>query len=161
DSKVLHSLTSGNTLYSISKDDLQKHYDQLEIDYARIVMTIIGDTVPLDEWTVSSPANMEISHSKADEPLGGWGDAPSYPKDVTHLTSNLLDDLSHLSDTIYNSTITYYPHGDGNITLYYLAQEGAERVGQEKIEELGTVYVDPYEPYFVADFIGRVKFIYE
>lgn len=161
DSKTLHSLTSGNTLYSISKDDLQNHYDQLEIDYARIVTMIMGGNIPLDGWAMSSPVTMHVSHSLANEPLDGWGGAPSYPKNVTHLTSDLLDDLSHLSDLIKNGTITYFAHGDGNITIYQLNKDGAEKVSQEVIEEVGTIYVDPSEPYLVADFIGRVEFVYE
>lgn len=132
DKKILYSITSDKSLYSMSSQDLQNNYNQLEIDYARIVMTIIGGNIPLDSWAVVSPVTMYVSHSSADEPLGGWGGAPSYPKDVTHLSSNLLDELSHLSNLLESGTVTYSTQGDGNITLYQLNKDGAEKVSQEK-----------------------------
>lgn len=162
DSKqYLYSLTNDKSLYSISEQDLQEHYNQLEIDYARIVMTIIDGNIPRDAWAVSSPVTIYVSHSSADEPLGGWGGASSYPKDVTHLSSDFFDDLSHLSDQLKSGIITYSTQGDGNITLYQLNKDGAERVAQERIEEVGAMYVQPSEPHYVADFIGNVEFVYE
>src|SRR5699024_4276197 len=62
-SKILHSLTSGETLHSISKYDLEHYYDQLEIDYARIIMSVIGGKIPLDAWAISSPVTIHVSHS--------------------------------------------------------------------------------------------------
>lgn len=159
--KSLRSLTDDYTIYSMSEEDLQNNYKQEEIDYARIVMTVIGGDIPNDSWAVSSPVTMRINHSEKNESLGGFGDAPFYPENVTHLTSNLLGDLSHLSGSIYNDTITYHAEGGGYMSLYYLNQEESTRVGQEKIEDLGTVFIEPSEPHFVADFIGRVEFIYE
>lgn len=159
--KSLYSLTNDQTIYSISKDDLQNHYSQLEIDYARIIMTIIGGNIPLDGWAMAEPATLHVSHSNANEPLGDWGGAPSYPVDVTHLSGNLLETLSYLSELLEGDSITYSTTGDGNITIYQLDKEGAEKVSQEKIIELESIYVDPSEPYFVADFIGRVEFIYD
>src|SRR5699024_1938960 len=51
DVKILHSITNDRTLYSMTNEDLQNHYTQKEIDYARIIMTI-NDKPSIDTWAV-------------------------------------------------------------------------------------------------------------
>lgn len=156
-------------LYSINSESLQQNYNQFEIDYTRIIMTMISSELALDTWALNENNPIYISHTEKGEPLGGWPDADSYPEDVTHIRGHLLYLLEQSSDNIRvldseeepEGIITYAPQGEGNINLYYLNQEGADRVSQEIIEYRGEIYINPFDPYFVADFIGRAEFIYE
>lgn len=156
-------------IYSIDTENLQEHYDQLEIDYARIIMTLFSSELPLDAWAMNQDNPIYISHTKKGETLGGWPTADSYPENVTHIRGHLVYMIRNKSDLIQvdefddkeQGILSYAAHGDGNITIYYLNKEGAVRVSQEVIENRGVIFVDPSEPYFVADFIGRVNFIYE
>lgn len=151
--KYLRSISNNHAYYAISNVELEKYYDPLEIDYARIIMSVINGSISLDSWAVYSPVTVYVSRSYANKPLNGSVGAPSYPKNVTHLSSNILDTFSHESGFIRNGSITYSADGKGNITFY--------QPNNERIEEVGNIYVDPFKPYEVVDFISNVEFIYK
>jgi len=63
--------------------------------------------------------------------------------------------------------ITYHSHGDGYITRYPMplhyhqedqSEEGYEALAQEAIDDAEKILVEPFNPYEVADIIGRVEF---
>ena len=158
DKKILHSITKDESLYSMSNQDLQNNYDQSEIDYARIIMTLRG--VPsLDSWAAYS------SEYDGDKPVIGVtysnkgdfipyidGDAEvGYPEDVTIL---YLQNKTRIDEISY----TYASIKNGYIRVYPVPLNHAIRTGQEVIEEAEEKYIEPFEPYEVADFIGNVEF---
>lgn len=53
---------------------------------------------------------------------------------------------------------TYATIKDGYIRIYPVPLNHAIRIGQEVIEEAERKYIEPFEPYEVADFIGNVEF---
>lgn len=147
--KVLYSVTNDQTLYAMSKEDLQKHYKQSEIDYARIMMTLGGVPSP-DMWALIDLERYEkntekpavyISNTKKDEysPLRGV----VYPEDVTHLYL-----ASYNSDV--QMSYTYAPLDAGYMRVY------SEDASKSKVH-----YIKPFEPYEVAIFIGNVAFLNE
>lgn len=164
DKKVLYSITNDYTFYSMSLQDLQTHYTQSEIDYARIIMTIHGEP-SLDQWAVwnaewSVPV-VNVRFNSAGDPTE-VSNGVSYPRNVTHL------DLT--SQGTAAGIITYTPHGDGYITRYPMplnyhqkdqSEEGYRQLALEALDDSSTIYIEPFDPYTVADFIGRVEFVYE
>lgn len=156
DKKILHSVTNDVSLYSMSSQDLQTHYSQSEIDFARIIMTINGEP-SLDTWALWETENdlpiIRIRHSSAGDSVS-FNEGVTYPESVTHI------DLTHQGADY--GVITYSTIGDGSIKKYYtpslLPQD--EQALQEAINNPETIYVAPFEPYDVADFIGRVEFVY-
>ncbi|WP_121641197.1 hypothetical protein [Virgibacillus sp. Bac330] len=141
----------------MSSQDLQTHYNQSEIDYARIILTINGEP-SLDQWILWEDPVVKINHSSADDPVFQIDDIV-YPEDVTHLSSTMTD----------SNHINYTPNGGGYITIYpnpshYQAEQSEEenrQLAQEVLDNAYTIYVEPFDPYTVADFIGRVEFVYE
>lgn len=158
--KKLYSITNDYTLFAIDEPELNKFYKQIEIDYVRILMTILDGPLGLDSLAMMEDNSIIVSSSPANEPLGGWKDGPYYPEKVIHLTTPFLDEIRH-NDLISNSTITFHPHGDGNITVYVLDKTGADRVSKEKIINKGTIYVNPSDPFHVVNLLGHFRFIYE
>lgn len=162
--KILYSITDDHTLYSMSTQDLQTHYSQLEIDYARIIMTINGEP-SLDQWAMWNgewgvPV-VKVSYNSVGDPTE-VSNQVSYPEDVTHL------DLT--SQTMAAGIITYSAHGDGYITRYPMplhyhqedqSEEGYRQLAQKALDDASAIYIEPFEPYAVADFIERVEFVYE
>lgn len=147
--KVLYSVTNNQTLYAMSKEDLQKHYKQSEIDYARIMMTLGGVPSP-DMWASIDPERYEkntekpavyIAYSKKDEYSPGRGVV--YPEDVTHLYLASYDSGFQMS-------YTYAPLDAGYMRVY------SEDASKSKVH-----YIKPFEPYEVAIFIGNVAFLNE
>lgn len=147
--KILYSVTNDQTLYAMSKEDLQKHYKQSEIDYARIMMTLGGVPSP-DTWALIDPEGHEkntekpavyISNTKKDEYSPGRGVV--YPEDVTHLYL-----ASYNSDV--QMSYTYAPLDAGYMRVY------SEDASKSKVH-----YIKPFEPYEVAIFIGNVAFLNE
>lgn len=159
--KVLHSITNGHSLYSMSNQDLQEQYDNLEIEYARIIMTI-NDEPSLDQWIVNNGAPVvKVRYNSAGDPTEVSNKVP-YPEEVTHLDST--------SQGMAAGIITYSSHGDGHITRYPMplhyhqedqSEEGYQQLAQESLDDADKIYVEPFDPYVVADFIGRVQFVYE
>ena len=115
DKKILYSITNDESLYSMSKEDLQTYYTQSEIDYARIIMTLRG--VPsLDFWEAFS------SEYDGDKPVIGVthnnkgdfiphtideGDV-EYPEDVTNLylkNKTRRDEISYTYSSIEDGYI--------------------------------------------------------
>ncbi len=158
DKKIMHSIKNGQSLYSMSSQDLQTHYNQFEIDYARIILTINGEP-SLDQWLVWEDPVVNINHSSAGDPVLQIADDIVYPDDVTHLSSTIMD----------SNYISYTANGDGYITIYpnpshtqaEQSEEENRQLAQEILDNAYTIYVEPFDPYTVADFIGRVEFIYE
>lgn len=161
DKKILRPLSTGATLYSMTTEDLQTHYSQPEIDYARIIMTIYGEP-SLDLWASWEAENeifiIRISHNSAGDPTDASVQV-TYPENVTHI------DLTPQGMAF--GMVTYSSNGDGYITrypmpLYYRqedqSEEGYRQLAQTAIDDAETIYVEPFEPYIVADFIGRVEF---
>ena len=147
--KVLYSVTNNKTLYAMSKEDLQKHYKQSEIDYARIMMTL-GGAEGLDMWVSiasegyeqnTEKANVYIGYSKKNQ--SSPGRSVVYPEDVTHLY--LVGD-----DSDVKVSYTYAPLDAGYIRVY------SEDASKSKVH-----YIKPFEPYEVAIFIGNVAFLNE
>lgn len=154
--KMLYSLTDDYAYYSMSNQDLQTHYDQLEIDYARIIMTVIGEP-SLDQYAMWDEENMQmsISYNSKDDATQA-SDEVFYPEDVTHLS--------------FVGIITYSTEGDGSIKRYHFpldylhedqSGEGFRQADQAALDNPEKIVVEPFEPYSVADFIGRVEFVYE
>lgn len=164
DKKVIYSITKDYSLYSMSNKDLQTHYSQSEIDYARIIMTVIGDP-SLDQWAIWDTDNeipvIKVSHNSAGDPTEASKDV-FYPEDITHL--NLT------SQGMAAGVITYTVNDDGYITKYPMplhyhqedqSEEGYQKLAQEALDKASMLYVEPFDPYTVADFIGHVNFVYE
>ncbi len=164
DKKVLYSNTKDYSLYSMSNQDLQTHYSQSEIDYARIIMTINGEP-SIDQWAMWNAEwgvpVVNVRYNSAGDPTEVSNEV-SYPEDVTHL------DLT--SQGMAAGIITYSSHGDGHITRYPIplhyhqedqSEEGYRQLAQESLDDAYTIYIEPFDPYTVADFIGRVEFVYE
>lgn len=164
DQKVLYSMTEDSSLYSMSNQDLQTHYSQSEIDYARIIMTIYGEP-SLDQWAMWNSnwgvPVINVSHHSAGDPTEA-SKKVSYPEDVTHL------DLTHQG--MAAGIITYAAHGDGHITRFPMplhyhqedqSEEGYRQLAQDGLDDAYMIYIEPFDPYTVADFIGRVEFVYE
>lgn len=162
--KILYSPESDNSYYSMSSKNLQTEYKQLEIDYARIIMTILGQP-SLDQWAVWKN---ELGIPIIDVSYHSAGDSTeisekvTYPEKVTH--------LSFTDAEMVTRTITYSTRGDGYIKVYPMplpynqddqSTEGNLRIAEEAINNAYTIYVEPFEPYEVADFIGHVKFVYQ
>lgn len=138
--KVMHSITNGHSLYSMSNQVLQEQYDSLEIEYARIIMTINGEP-SLDEWIVSAESGapiVNVRYNSTSDPT-----EVSYPEDVTHL------DLT--SQGIAAGIITYSSHGDGHITRYPMplhyhqedqSEEGFRQLAQEALDDADSIYVE-------------------
>jgi len=154
--KILRSVTNDVFLYSMSSQDLQTHYSQAEIDFARIIMTLNGEP-SLDAWALWETENdkplIRIRHSSAGDSVS-FNERVTYPERVTHI------DLTHQGADY--GIITYSTIGDGNIKKYYTPSQlpQDEQALQEAINNPETIYVAPFEPYDVADFIGRVEFVY-
>lgn len=159
DVKVLYDQNSKNdiTYYPMSSKDLQEHYKQSEIDYARIIMTLRG--IPsLDFWGAFS------SEYEGDKPVIGVtnnnkddfipytdDDGVKYPEDVTNLylkNKTRQDEISYTYSSIENGCIKVYP-----VPLNH-----AIRTGEEVIDNAERKRIKPFEPYEVADFIGNVEF---
>lgn len=158
DEKALSFKGSDFTYYSMSKEDLENHYKQSEIDYARIFMTLRG--VPsIDSWAAHR------SEYEGDQPIIGVsnsnkGDAMpyisddvdvGYPEDVTTL---YLQNKTRQDEISY----TYASIENGYIRVYPIPLNHAIRSGGEVIDEAEEKYIKPFEPYEVADFIGNVEF---
>lgn len=156
--KILYSITDDITLYSISKEDLQAHYTQSEIDYARIIMTLRG--VPsLDSWALASLDYADdkpligVSYTPKGEfipNITDYGDV-KYPENVTtlYLKNNAgRDEISY----------TYSSIGDGYIRVYPVPLNHALKTGKEVLNAVEEYYIQPFEPYEVADFIGHIEF---
>lgn len=156
--KILYSITKDVTLYSMSKEDLQTHYTQAEIDYARILMTLRG--VPsLDFWVaytseyIGDKPIIGISHNKKGDIIPYISDVDQvvFPEDVTTLylkNKNRLDEISYTYASIANGYIREYP----------VPINHALKTGNEVINEAEEHYIKPFEPFEVADFIGNVEF---
>ncbi|MGM0940373.1 MAG: hypothetical protein ACQEWU_05295 [Bacillota bacterium] len=161
--KIIRDINTQDTFYPMSNQDLQHHYNQSEIDYARIILTINGE-ISLNQWIVSAESGapvVNVRYNSAGDPTEVSNEV-SYPEDVTHL------DLT--SQGMAFGIITYSSHGDGHITRYPMplhyhqedqSEEGYRQLAQEALDDADTIYVEPFEPYLVADFIGRVEFVYE
>ncbi len=148
----------------MSNQDLQTHYSQSEIDYARIIMTIHGEP-SLDQWAIwqaewGTPV-IHVRSNAAGDPTEVSREV-SYPTDVIHL------DVT--SQGMAFGIITYTSHGDGHITRYPMplhyhqedqSEEGYRQLGQEALDDAYKIYIEPFDPYAVADFIGRVEFVTE
>lgn len=156
--KILYSITKDVTFYSMSTEDLQTHYSQKEIDYTRILMTLRG--VPsLDFWAAYS------SEYEGDKPIIGVSrskkgdfipyitdvDEVGFPEDVTTL---YLQNKTRMDEISY----TYASIEDGYIRVYPVPLNFALRSGDEVINEAKEHYIEPFEPYEVADFIGHVEY---
>lgn len=164
DKKILYSITNDYPFYSMSNEDLQTHYNQSEIDYARIIMTI-NDEPSLDQWAVwenewGVPV-VNVRHNSAGDPTEASNDVP-YPENVTHL------DLT--SQGMAAGIITYSSHSNGHIIRYPMplhyhqddqSEEGYRQLAQEALDVADKIEIEAFEPYAVADFIGRVEFVYE
>lgn len=164
DNKVLYSITKDYSFYSMSSQDLQTHYSQSEIDYARIILTINGEP-SLDQRAVWNAEQgvpvVNVRYNSAGDHTEVSNEV-SYPKDVTH--------LDFTSQGMAAGIITYFSHGDGHITRYPMplhyhqedqSEEGYRKLAREALDDVYTIYIEPFEPYTVADFIGRVEFVYE
>ncbi len=158
DKKILNLITNDESLYSMSNHDLQNNYNQLEIDYARIIMTLRG--VPsLDSWAAYSSEYdgdkpvIGVTHDNEGDPIPYIDDDAEvgYPEDVTTL---YLQNKTRQDEISY----TYASIEDGYIRVYPVPLNHAIRTGQEVIEEAEKKYIKPFEPYEVADFIGNVEF---
>ena len=66
--------------------------------------------------------------------------------------------------------ITYAPLGKGyirtcGIPLYYYQEnqsaEEKRQFAEDVLNQASKIYIEPFEPYSVADFIGRVEFLYK
>ncbi len=79
------------------------HYNQSEINYARIILTINGEP-SLDQWLVWEDPLVNINHSSADDPVLQIDDSIVYPEEV----------ISTMTDSNY---ISYTSNGDGHITI--------------------------------------------
>jgi len=150
DSKVLHHQSSEDlTYYSMSSQDLQSHYSQSEIDYARIIMTING--VPsLDSWAVWESENdgnkpvVRISYNKSGDSTD-VSDQVKYPADVTHIKLT--------EQGMYNEVITYSTVRDGYIKIYPMpldfhqedqSDEGYKQLGQEGIDSAEEIEIEAF-----------------
>lgn len=164
DKKVLYSITNDHTFYSMSNQDLRTHYSQSEIDYARIIMTIYGEP-SLDQWAVWNDnwgiPVVNVSYNSVGDPTEVSNAVP-YPKDVIHLNLTSLGMAAGI--------ITYSSHGNGYITRYPMplhyhqedqSEEGYRQLAQDALDDAHTIYVEPFDPYTVADFIGRIEFVYK
>ncbi|MBQ0140537.1 MAG: hypothetical protein KBT36_14735 [Kurthia sp.] len=158
DKKILYSITDDTTLYSISKEDLQAHYTQSEIDYARIIMTLRG--VPsLDSWAAYSSEYsgdkplIGVSYNKKGESIPNITDYGhvKYPENVTTL---YLKNKARHAEISY----TYSSIGDGYIKVYPVPLNYALKTGEEVLNTVEEYYIQPFEPYEVADFIGHIEF---
>lgn len=160
DDKVIYRLNSknDNAYYSMADKDLQEHYKQSEIDYARIIMTLRG--VPsLDSWAVFSSEYdgdkpiVGVSNYKKGDPIPYIDDEKDvgYPEDVTTL---YLKNKTRQDEISY----TYSSIEDGYIRVYPVPLNHAIRTGEEVIDDAEEKQIKPFEPYEVADFIGNVEF---
>src|SRR5690625_2423402 len=148
DEKVLYSITEDYSLYSMSNQDLQNHYSQSEIDYARIIMTINGEP-SLDQWAVwddewGAPI-VNVKYNSTGDPTEASNEVP-YPEDVTHL------DLT--SQGMAAGIITYSSHGDGHITRYPMplhyhqedqSEEGYRQLAQEALDDANKIYIESFD----------------
>lgn len=167
DKKVLYSVKKDSSFYPMSKQELETYYSQSEIDYARIIMTMRG--VPsLDFWEVFSSEydgdkpiigvsqmnKGDIIRHTNDDGASTYDDNVGYPEDVTELylrNKTRQDEISY----------TYSSIGEGYIKIYPVPLNHAIRTGEEVINQAEKKYIEPFEPFEVADFIGRVEFYYE
>lgn len=164
DRKILYSIKEDESFYSMSSEDLQTEYKQLEIDYARIIMTILGRP-SLDYWAVwedklGTPI-IDVSYHAAGDSIDISGKV-TYPEKVTY--------LSFTDAEMITRTITYSTQGDGYIKVYPMllpynqdeqSTEENRKIAEQAINNAYTIYVEPFEPYDVADFIGHVEFVYQ
>lgn len=163
DKKFLYLVKQDIPFYSMSEQDLQDNYRQSEIDYARIIMTLRGAPT-LDAWAVfeseygydgDKPIIGITNRNKGDTiPYTDDDNDVGYPEDVTVLyMKNKIkqDEISY----------TYSSIGEGYIKVYPVPLNHAIRTGKEVIDEAEEKYIEPFEPYEVADFIGRVNFEYQ
>ena len=155
--RLIRPTSTEESLYSMTSEDLQTHYDQLEIDYARIIMTFMGKP-SLDSWALWETDNgipvIRIRHSSKGDSVR-LHDGVTYPVNVTHI------DLTHQGHEY--GVITYSTIGDGNIKKYFTPSQLShdEQYLQYVINNPEEVYITPFEPYEVADLIGRVNFDYQ
>lgn len=136
---------------SASDSNILDNYTTLEIEYARILLMTNG-VDPSSEiiYVYYLPAGTAV------DPAG----MVTYPMDVTVL----------LGEYGYQGMFVYGSHGDGHITIYNTprlwgmfedsSDEGLARIAREVVNSAVTVYVDPGDPYEVADKIDSVYFIY-
>lgn len=120
----------------MSNQDLQTHYSQSEIDYARIIMTINGEP-SLDQWAVpvvNVRYNSAGDHSEVSNEV-------FYPENVTH--------LGLTSQGMAAGIITYFSHDDGHITRYPTplhyhqedqSEEGYRQLAQEALGDAYDIY---------------------
>lgn len=164
DKKMLYSVTDDYLFYSMTEEDLQTHYTQSEIDYARIIMTVQGKP-SLDQWAVWEDEwgdlVIDVSHDSAGDPTE-VSKQVTYPKNVTHI------DLT--SQMMAAGVITYSSYEVGKITRYPMplhyhqedqSEEGYRKLAQDAIDDADKIEIKPFDPYTVADFIGRVEFVDE
>lgn len=143
DQKVSYSITQDQVFNSMSNQDLQTHYTQSEIDYARVLMTVYGEP-SLDQWAMWEESFgtivIDVSNHSAGEPTEVSEDVP-YPEDVTHL------DLT--KQGMAAGMVTYSSHGDGNITRYPMplhyhqddqSKEGYRQLAQESLDNAEVIY---------------------
>lgn len=147
--------------YSMSNEALYANYHSNEIDYARIIMMTNIPRPEPDDPTIS------VKQLPAGNPIFNIEGSPTYPENVTMLSTTGNSFSNH--DTY---TTVYSVQGDGYITLYpqptkfevdieAQSYEDYYELAQEILRNAETVYVDPFEPYLVANFISSVKFYYE
>lgn len=148
----------------MTSQDLQNHYIQKEIDYARIFMTVIGEP-SLDQWAVWQNDWDKIVINVRHNVAGDSTDASkqvTYTKDVTHIDST--------SQGMAWGVITYSSHSNGKIIRYPMplhyhqedqSKEGYRKLAQNAIDDAAEIDIKPFEPYTVAEFIGYVEFVYE
>lgn len=164
DVKALYSITNDRMLYSMTSQDLQNHYTQKEIDYARIFMTVFGEP-SLDQWAVWEDewdkVVINIRHNSAGDPTE-VSEHVTYPEDVTHL------DLTNQG--MAWGIVTYSSQSNGKIMRYPMplhyhqedqSEEGYRQVVQGAIDGAYEIDIEPFDPYTVADFIGNIDFVYK
>lgn len=157
DEKVLyHHGMDDFTYYPMSEKALQENYKQTEVDYARIIMTLRG--VPsLDSWEAFTSEYdgdkpvVGVSHyDKGDVIPYTEDDDVGYPESVTTLylkNKTRQDEISYTYSSIENGYIRVYP----------IPINHAIKTGEEVIDDAEKKYIEPFEPYEVADFIGNVE----
>ncbi len=159
--KTLYALTSGETFYAMNKKELQTHYNQSDIDYARIIMTMDG--VPsLDSWAFFSyetgieQMDIRVTHNVKGDFIPNTLDEGDvqYPEAVKTI---YFQDLATQEEIRY----TYASLEAGYIRNYPVPTHSSLTTGQEVIQDAKVQYIKPFEPYEVADFIGHVHFTNE
>lgn len=143
------------------EQDILKGYDQLEIDYARIMlMTNVPKIDPIE------PIIFVNKYSAGDRIFTAV-DSITYPEDVTVLWG---PNNSYSNHDV--TMIAYSTQGNGHITIYPIpteyeisieaeTEEDYRMLAQEIVDNAYSTYVDPSEPHLIAEVIDNVEFIYE